>query len=235
MTATVFLVFLFVVVAAVAIAVSRALPRGESLPILVGLFLWLAYVGAMSWSGLVASPTLRPPPAVLVALPAFLVTVLVLAPLRVGLRIAQSFPVWLLIGAQVFRVGVEMLLHQLWRDGLVPRLMTYEGGNLDILTGLSAPLVAWIATRGRVGLAAAQLWNGVGLIALANIVVRAVLTAPGPLQTLNGDVPNLAIGTFPFTYIAAFFAPLAFALHVLAIRAIRAVRLAPLVSTPPVT
>ncbi|CCD99432.1 hypothetical protein [Bradyrhizobium sp. STM 3809] len=235
MTAIACLLLLALVMSGVAAAIMRYLPRRQSAVVLVILILWLAYVCAMSWSGLVASSTLRPPPAVLVALPAFLVTVLVLAPLRVGLRIAQSFPVWLLLGAQVFRVGVELLLHQLWRDGLVPRLMTYEGGNLDILIGLSAPLIAWIATRGRAGLALAQLWNGLGLVALANIVARAVLSAPGPLQTLNGDVPNLAIGTFPFTYIAAFFAPLAFALHVLAIRAIRAARPARLVSTPPDT
>jgi hypothetical protein len=139
-----------------------------------------------------------------------------------GARIARAFPLWLLLGFQAFRVGVELLLHRLWIDGLVPRLMTYEGGNVDILVGLSAPFIAWIVIRGRSGLPLAMIWNYLGLAALANIVVRSALTAPGPLHVIHAEVPNLAIGMFPFTYVAGFLAPLAVTLHVLAIRALKA-------------
>jgi hypothetical protein len=38
------------------------------------------------------------------------------------------------------------------------------------------------------------------------------------LNFIHGDVPNLAIGTFPYTFIAGFLAPLALLLHVLSIR-----------------
>lgn len=221
MTATYFLAFLALVFAGISAAAVRYLPRTLSLSFVAGLSIWLAYVGAMSWSGVVANTALRPPAAFLVVLPVVVFIVIVLALLPVGRRIAIAFPVWLLLGAQAFRIGVELLLHRLWTDGLVPRLMTYEGGNVDIFVGLSAPIVAWVATRGRTGMIIAQIWNVVGLAALANIVVRAALTAPGQLKILESEVPNLAIGTFPYTFIAAFFAPLAFALHVLAIRAIR--------------
>ena len=224
MTSTYFVAFLAVVLTGVATIAVRYLPRRLSVPFLIGLSIWLAYVAAMSWSGIVANPAFRPPAAFLVMLPAVLFIVFVLALLPTGRRISIAFPVWLLVGAQSFRVGVELLLHRLWTDGLVPRLMTYEGGNVDIFVGLSAPIIAWIATRGRIGLAVAQVWNVVGLAALANIVVRAALTAPGQIKIIESEVPNLAIGTFPFTFIAAFLAPLAFALHVLAIRAIRAKR-----------
>jgi hypothetical protein len=67
-----------------------------------------------------------------------------------------------------------------------------------------------------------MIWNYLGLAALANVVVRSALTAPGPLNMIHAEVPNLAIGVFPFTFIAGFFAPLAVILHVLAIRALRA-------------
>jgi len=30
-------------------------------------------------------------------------------------------------------------------------MLTYEGANVDILIGLSAPIVAWVSTRGRLG------------------------------------------------------------------------------------
>ena len=66
----------------------------------------------------------------------------------------------------------------------------------------------------------ALLWNVLGLLALANIVTRAVLTASGPLNLIHAEVPNRMIGTFPFMFIPWFFVPLAVVLHVLAIRSI---------------
>lgn len=226
MTDILFLAFLALVVLGLAAAALIYLPRVVSLSFLFGLGLWLVYVGVMSWSGFVANPGIRPPPAFLVVLPVVFFIFLVLAFLPVGRRVAVAFPLWLLVGAQSFRVGVELLLHRLWTDGFVPRLMTFEGGNVDIFVGLSAPLIAWLATKGRFGITLALVWNVVGLAALANIVVRAALTAPGPLKILESEVPNLALGVFPYTFIAAFFAPLALALHVLAIRCARAARAA---------
>jgi hypothetical protein len=114
--------------------------------------------------------------------------------------------------------------------GLTPRLLTLSGGNIEILIGLTAPVAAWIATRGRRGRRIALVWNVIGLLSLLNVATRAVLTAPGPLNLIHAEVPNLALGTFPFSYIAGFMAPLALLLHVLAFRALRA---APAPATPP--
>jgi len=65
-------------------------------------------------------------------------------------------------------------------------------------------------------------WNWLGLLALANVVVRSALTAPGPLHLLHTTLPNRAIGTFPYTYIPGLCVPLAVSLHVLSIRFLRA-------------
>jgi hypothetical protein len=59
------------------------------------------------------------------------------------------------------------------------------------------------------------------LLALTNVVTRAVLTSPGPFNVIHAEVPNRMFGTFPFMFIPGFFVPLAVTLHVLAIRAIR--------------
>ena len=79
-------------------------------------------------------------------------------------------------------------------------------------------MIAWLSLRGQWGLRIALIWNLLGLLALANVVTRSVLTAPGPFNLIHAEVPNLMMGTFPFLYIPAFFVPLAVALHVLAIR-----------------
>jgi hypothetical protein len=70
------------------------------------------------------------------------------------------------------------------------------------------------------GLKLALVWNLLGLLALTNVVIRAVLTAPGPFNLIHTEVPNRMFGTFPFMFIPGFFVPLAVTLHVLAIRAI---------------
>jgi hypothetical protein len=124
------------------------------------------------------------------------------------------------MGTQSFRIGVELFLHQLWIGGLVPKMLTFEGANVDIFIGATAPIAAWLSTRGQSGMKVALGWNALSLLALTNVVTRAVLTTPGPLNLIHTEIPNLMMGTFPFLFIPAFFVPLAVALHVLAIRAI---------------
>jgi hypothetical protein len=189
--------------------------------LLIGLPLWLLYVGLLSYSGVVSNTGLRPPGIVYVAFPAVLFVLIVFAFSRAGARIASAFPLWVIIGMQTFRIGVEVLLHRLWVDGLAPRIVTYQGGNIDIWIGLSAPLIAWISTRGRRGEWLTLGWNVAGLLTLVNAITLSALTAPG-LNLIHSEVPNMAIGACPFTYIAGFFAPLAMALHSLSIRALRA-------------
>jgi hypothetical protein len=217
MTAQLFLTFLAFVVAAV-IGISVAyLPRRTTFAIIAGLAIWLAYVGLFSSLGYMRDPSLRPPGIVWVVGPVVLFVVFVVGS-NTGARVAAAIPLWLVLGFESFRIGVESLIHRLWEDGLVPKLLTYAGGNFDMFVGLSAPIIAWIATRGRLGLRLALGWNVLGLLSLANAAASAVLT--GPLKLISTEVPNVAMGMFPYAFIPGFLAPLAVTLHVLAIRAI---------------
>lgn len=217
MTTIYFLSFLAAIVLLVGIAIVVYVPGRRALAILAGLGLWLAYVGWLSYAGVLADQTRRPPGIVFIAAPLVVFFFLSARSARAG-RFAAALPVALLIGLQTFRVGVELLLHRMWVDGLAPRIMTYEQGNWDILIGLSAPVAAWLTTKGRSGHRAVLVWNLAGMLLLGNIVLRAVFTAPGPLHLWLSEVPNRAVGTFPFTYIAGFFAPLALVLHVFSLR-----------------
>ncbi|MEI9896236.1 MAG: hypothetical protein WDN28_20825 [Chthoniobacter sp.] len=203
---------------------ARYLGRRTACLVAAGLFVWLLYVGGIGYFGVIRNITLRPPGPAFLFVPVVALLVLFIVRIRsaAGERFARAFPLWILLGTQVFRVGVELFLHQLWQDGLVPKMLTFAGANVDIYVGTSAPLVAWIATRGRMGTRVALIWNVLGLLALANVVTRAVLTAPGPFHLIHAEVPDLMIGTFPFMFIPGFFVPLAVVLHVLAIRVMRA-------------
>lgn len=221
MTAALFLSFLAVVAAAVLGLAGRYLPRGTAAAIRIGLPAWLLYVGLLGYFGVVRSAALRPLGIAFIIGPVVLFIVLFVARSVGGGRIALAVPLWVLLGLQGYRIGVELFLHQLWLGGLAPKMLTFEGANVDILIGLSAPLIGWVSTRGRPGLKLALAWNVLGLLALANVAVRSALTAPGPLNLIHAEVPNLALGTFPFMFIPGFFAPLAVVLHVLAIRSLR--------------
>lgn len=220
MMATAFLIFVAVMAFFVAAMVIRHLRTTAAVTIIVVMVLWLTYAGLLGYFGVIGNPVL-PGPAFLL-IPVFLFVFLFLTRSEPAARIATTIPLGLLIGAQVFRVGVELVLHQLWLVGLAPRMLTYSGANYDIVIGISAPLVAWLYVRGNIGERAALAWNALGIVLLVNIATRALLTAPGPLHVLASEVPNRAIGTFPFSYIPGFLAPLALVLHVLAIRALRA-------------
>ena len=161
---------------------------------------------------------MRPPGIAFIFVPVVLFLVFFIV--RVRSSAALAFPLWIILGMQSFRIVVELFLHQLWIEGLIPRMLTFAGANVDIYIGASAPLIAWLSTRGRLGMRLALLWNVLGLLALANVVTRAVLTAPGPVNLIHAEGPNLMFGTFPFMFIPGFFVPLAVVLHVLAIRAI---------------
>src|ERR1700730_5548891 len=220
MTAQMFLTYLvFVVVAVIGISAAY-LPRRTTFAIIMGLAIWLVYVGLFSSLGYMRDPSLRPPGILWVVGPVVLFVVFLVGASNIGARVAATIPLWLILGFESFRIGVEFLVHRLWVDGLAPKLLTYEGGNGDLVFGLSRPVIAWIATTGRRGLRLAMGWNELGLLSLANVAASSVLT--GPLNLISAEVPNVAMGIFPYAFLPGFLAPLAVTLHVLAIRAIAA-------------
>lgn len=115
-------------------------------------------------------------------------------------------------------------------------MLTWNGANFDILIGATAPIVAWAYSSGRIDGRAVRLWSWIGIVMLANVMLRAALTAPGRLHLIDAEVPNRALGAFPFVYLPGFLAPLALVLHVLLLRSVcsedRAAREAPSENLP---
>jgi hypothetical protein len=222
MVTTFFLGFVALTTAVIVLLIARYGNVRLAFGALAALCAWFIYVGVLGYLGVIANTAMFPPGMALIFVPvvAFLALFIVRVGSSAGAPEALAFPLWVLIGLQAFRVGVELFIHRLWMDGLVPKMLTFAGANVDIYIGASALLIAWLSTRGRWGQRLALLWNILGLLSLANIVTRAVLTAPGPLNLIHAEVPNRMIGTFPFMFIPGFFVPLAVVLHVLAIRLI---------------
>ncbi|MBE2288028.1 MAG: hypothetical protein IAE95_00640 [Chitinophagaceae bacterium] len=123
------------------------------------------------------------------------------------------------------RVPVEFCLLWLWQTGMVPQVMTFEGRNFDIICGLTAPVVFYLVyVRKVAGAKTMLLWNAGCLLLLANIVIHAVLAAPTPFQRIAFDMPNVAIGYFPFNLLPAFLVPAVLLSHVVSLRSIMKAR-----------
>jgi len=178
---------------------------------------WLLVQSALSLSGFYTVTTSMPPRLLFALGPPLLLLLSRLATAR-GRALLASLRLDVLTLLHVVRLPVELGLYGLYLHRAVPRIMTFEGGNWDILMGLSAPLVYWLVRRRLLGRGALLAWNVLGLALLANIVVVAVLSAPSPVQRLAFAQPNVALLHFPFGWLPAVLVPLVLLAHVAALR-----------------
>jgi hypothetical protein len=177
---------------------------------------WLAVTAALALGGVLSASAL-PPRWPLLPLTAFATIAPVTRSAAAG-RVLPHVPrVWP-IAAQTFRVGVESSLFALHAAGRAPAQITFEGRNFDVLVGLSAPLVAWLVARGRIGAKGALAWNVLGLAVLANTVATVATSTPGPLHHDWPGAPFTAITTWPIVWLPAFLMPTAVFLHFVSLR-----------------
>lgn len=116
------------------------------------------------------------------------------------------------------RIPVEIVLVLLYYQGLVSVLMTFEGTNFDLFSGLSAPIVAYLAFRTTKKNKTLLLWwNILCLLLLLNVVITAVFAVPSPLQKLAFDQPNVAVLYFPFNLLPTVIVPTVLFGHLVAI------------------
>jgi hypothetical protein len=199
------------------VAGTVALLAAKSRPLGVGVLLWLAVTGLAAWLGLVRDFQRLPPPMLVLLLAAVALTVLT-AMSRVGSRLVSEAGIVWLVGAQMFRIAVEVFLDWGQRVGLVPVQMTFEGRNWDIVSGVSAAAVAWLAAKRPVPRWLILLWNCVGLALLLNIVMIAILSMPTPLRRFHNEPANSFIAYFPYIWLPTFLVQAALLGHLLVFR-----------------
>jgi hypothetical protein len=179
---------------------------------------WLAITGIAALAGILKIGS--GPPRVVVCAFLAIITGVVASRTRAGRTIIERISPAALIALQTFRLFVELVLWRLAVAGELPVRMTFEGRNVDILVGITAIPVAFLAYGGgRRWPTLAFAWHALSLVALVNIVAIAILSAPGPLQVFTDQTPNTIIGTFPFVWLPAFLVPVAFVSHVVGLSA----------------
>ncbi|MBC6607584.1 hypothetical protein H8B13_12215 [Hymenobacter sp. BT188] len=131
-----------------------------------------------------------------------------------GRRWMARLPLADLTAISVVRIGVEIGLYGLAAHHLVPELMTFSGRNFDVLSGLTAPVVASMWRNQRLGRVGLIVWNVATLLLLAIIVTLALLSAPTPVQRLAFEQPNVGVLRFPFVWLPSFIVPVVLFSHI---------------------
>jgi len=188
--------------------------------ILIGLTCYLLIQLVLTITNVYNSNTASMPPKILLfgVLPITFIIILLFFTQK-GRQFIDSLPLINITYLNIIRIPVELVLWWLFLNKAVPQLMTFEGRNFDILAGITAPFIAYFGlTKGKLSRQAIWVWNFICLVLLLNIVVYAILSAPGPIQKFGFDQPNIAILYFPFSWLPTFIVPIVLFGHLVSIR-----------------
>ncbi len=211
------IVFILTTFAAVAFLLQSIKAVGlRRLPSRILLFLlplWIFFQAILATGGFYQNENMVPPRLFLFGvLPALLLIISYFLFFRSSL--VELLPLRLLTLVHIVRIPVEVVLLWLFLGGLIPQVMTFEGRNFDILSGILAPIIYLIAFWG----GRTRRWlligfNVLGLILLANIVSIAIMSLPSPLQQIAFDQPNRAVLFFPYIWLPTIVVPIVLFAH----------------------
>jgi len=192
--------------------------KKKKVMLVIGLLLWQVYIFVVATSGIIETYELPPRFPLFLIMPAFLFTGVFIYKNRNNAWI-QNIKPSTLIYIQVFRVAVELLFVFSISANVLPKLVTIEGYNFDMLIGLTAPIVAFLVFNKKLlSKRIALLWNYLGLFVLASVVALFITSTYVP-NLYNSEIPLISLDAtrYPYVLIAAFLMPLAVFLHILSI------------------
>jgi len=195
--------------------------RKRSLSILLAVLIWLVVQALVTINGFYyyTIQTSLPPKIMVFGVAPMLVLILLLFITPGGRHFIDSLSLRRLTWLHTIRVPVEIVLYLLFLQKGVPELMTFQGRNFDIVAGLTAPVLAYFGfVRDRPRRNLLLTWNFISLALLLNIVINALLSAPGPLQKFAFNQPNIAVLLFPYSWLPTFVVPVVLFSHLAAIR-----------------
>lgn len=185
---------------------------------LIILTVWLVFQGFMGVSGFYTVTNTLPPRFLLLIGPPLLFIIGLFISVN-GKAYVDNLSLKTLTILHTIRIPVEVVLFWLFVHKGVPELMTFEGRNFDILSGITAPFIYYFGcVKKRFGTKILIAWNVCCLGLLANIVFHAALSAPSPFQKFAFDQPNIGILYFPFNWLPGCVVPLVLLSHLAALR-----------------
>jgi hypothetical protein len=179
---------------------------------------WMLIQSVLSAAGFFTVTDTLPPRFLLLILPP-LITIIISLSTTKGKLFIDRFDTSILTLFHSIRIPVEMVLFFLFLNKAMPQLMTFEGRNFDLLSGITAPLVYYFGySKKKLGTKILLAWNVVCLLILLFTVSNAILSAPTPFQKFGFEQPSIAILYFPFVWLPGVLVPLVISSHLITIR-----------------
>ncbi len=190
-----------------------AVRRRRTVRLGAAVLAWLLITAVVAASGVLRWFDATPPPFVVLPLAVGVVGIAVpFSPL--GTLLVRGLPLWVLVGFQVFRVPLELIMHRAYVEGVMPVQMSYAGQNYDILSGITAGVLGlWLAS-GRVPRWVVIFWNFLGFALLVNIVVIAIVSTP-LFRWFGDERLNIFITYPPFVWLPGVLVTAALMGHIL--------------------
>jgi hypothetical protein len=185
---------------------------------LIIILSWLLLQTFIGLSGFYKVTDTIPPRFLLLVLPPLLLITGLFATSK-GRQFVDALDAKTLTLLHTVRIPVEIVLFWLFVNKTVPELMTFEGRNFDILSGLTAPIIFYFGfIKKKLDRKIILIWNFICLGLLINIVINAILAAPFPFQKFAFDQPNIAVLYFPFNWLPSCVVPIVLLSHLATIR-----------------
>ncbi|MDJ1483199.1 hypothetical protein QNI16_22060 [Cytophagaceae bacterium YF14B1] len=179
---------------------------------------WLIIQMMVSYTGFYTNTQAIPPRSIFFLAPPLL-CICILSITSSGKYFLSQLDIKTLTLLHSIRIPVELVLFWLFSYKVIPEVMTFEGRNLDILSGLSAPFIYYFGfVRQQLNRTVLLVWNILCLVLLLNVVIHAILSFPYPFQQFGFDQPNIAVLHFPFVWLPSGVVPLVLLSHIASIR-----------------
>lgn len=190
------------IIVAIAFTVLAARRGSSSLrlklsAVVAGVMVFSAVLAA---TGVLTRTDIMPPP-MFVMIASVFVMAFVAGFSKFGTSMVSNVQLGALIGLQMFRLPLELVMHHASKVGVMPVALSYSGYNLDIITGIGAVIIsALIAAKINVPRALLWVWNLIGICCLLAIAVIAVLASPR-VHAFGTEPQNLNTWVLFFPYV----------------------------------
>ena len=130
----------------------------------------------------------------------------------------NNIPITTLHYIHIVRIPLQMVIWWLAVSKAMPMDVTFEGSNLDILSGISAPFAAvfMVGARSKSKLGAI-IWNVIALGLLINFIQMAISYTPYFYTPSLSKASNLAVFYFPYILMPTFIMPVLICSHLVAL------------------
>ncbi len=182
---------------------------------------WVIVQSVLAYNGAFLELSVLPPRLIVIGIVPTLLAILLMFLTQRGRSFIDGIDLKKLTYMHTIRIPMEIVLVLLFHQGLINELQTFEGTNFDIISGITAPFVAYLWYRKPEKKKWLLIWNIVCLLLLLNVVITSALAFPTPLQQLGFDQPNIAMVYFPFNLLPAVVVPLVIFAHLISFRRLR--------------